>query len=56
MTQYAQSYYLQTDRGQKLNCTAGLAYNSPVVNSKCMMLNRGVTTHDSSRVQWLCYS
>lgn len=44
MTQYAQSCYLQTDRGQKLNCTAGragLAHNSPVINSKCIDFEQG---------------
>lgn len=51
-----QSHVLQADKGQKLNCTADLAYNSPVINSKCMMLSRGVTTHNSSPVQCLCYS
>lgn len=54
MTQYAQSCYLQADRGQKLNCTAGLAYNSPVINSKCMMLSRGVTTHTIPLVFRVC--
>lgn len=41
MTQYAQSCYLQTDRGQKLNCTADLAHNSPVINSKCIDFEQG---------------
>lgn len=47
MTQYAESCYLQTDRGQKLNCTAGLAYNLSTINSKCTMLNMGVNTRNS---------